>query len=386
MKKAVVLTVLTILYLSYNNYSNAQTSQISVDANGRIKSRGFAAISSDMNFQYHEFTRHPVGEHDILIEIYYAGICHSDIHVVEGKSSNTPLVVGHEIAGRVVQVGSGVKKFKVGDYAGVGCMVNSCGRCEYCLYSQEQYCLNRAVYTYGSKDRFHGNEITQGGYSDNIVVSEDFAILIPKNAQLDKVAPLLCAGITTYSPIKAMNVKKGDRIGIAGFGGLGSMAVKYAVKLGAEVTVFDITEDKRQDALNMGAVKYVNVNNEADLKNVNNTLNYIISTIPAYYDVNMYMRMLKRGGTMCLLGLPRSSKMPTLTAMIGQHGSKKLFGSLIGGIKETQEMLDYSVENNIYPTVEIIKADAQTISDAYRNVIDGKVKFRYVIYMRTISK
>ena len=386
MKKAVVLTVLTILYLSYNNYSNAQTSQISVDANGRIKSRGFAAISSDMNFQYHEFTRHPVGEHDILIEIYYAGICHSDIHVVEGKSSNTPLVVGHEIAGRVVQVGSGVKKFKVGDYAGVGCMVNSCGRCEYCLYSQEQYCLNRAVYTYGSKDRFHGNEITQGGYSDNIVVSEDFAILIPKNAQLDKVAPLLCAGITTYSPIKAMNVKKGDRIGIAGFGGLGSMAVKYAVKLGAEVTVFDITEDKRQDALNMGAVKYVNVNNEADLKNVNNTLNYIISTIPAYYDVNMYMRMLKRGGTMCLLGLPRSSKMPTLTAMIGQHGSKKLFGSLIGGIKETQEMLDYSVENNIYPTVEIIKADAQTISDAYRNVIDGKVKFRYVIDMRTISK
>ena len=386
MKKAVVLTVLTILYLSYNNYSNAQTSQISVDANGRIKSRGFAAISSDMNFQYHEFTRHPVGEHDILIEIYYAGICHSDIHVVEGKSSNTPLVVGHEIAGRVVQVGSGVKKFKVGDYAGVGCMVNSCGRCEYCLYSQEQYCLNRAVYTYGSKDRFHGNEITQGGYSDNIVVSEDFAILIPKNAQLDKVAPLLCAGITTYSPIKAMNVKKGDRIGIAGFGGLGSMAVKYAVKLGAEVTVFDITEDKRQDALNMGAVKYVNVNNEADLKNVNNTLNYIISTIPAYYDVNMYMRMLKRGGTMCLLGLPRSSKMPTLTAMIGQHGSKKLFGSLIGGIKETQEMLDYSVENNISPTVEIIKADAQTISDAYRNVIDGKVKFRYVIDMRTISK
>ncbi|MEI0605119.1 NAD(P)-dependent alcohol dehydrogenase [Brachyspira alvinipulli] len=390
MKKAILTTIAVILYtLSFNNYLNAQTQKSAesyINEDGRVKSRGFAAVSSDMKFQYHEFTRHPVGKKDVLIEIYYAGICHSDIHVVEGKSSNTPLVVGHEIAGRVVKVGDEVTKFKVGDFAGVGCMVNSCGRCESCLDNQEQYCWNRAVYTYGSRDRFHGNEITQGGYSDNIVVSEDFAILIPNNAQLDKVAPLLCAGITTYSPIKAMNVKKGDRIGIAGFGGLGSMAVKYAVKLGAEVTVFDITEDKRQDAANMGAVKYINVNNPDELKNTDNSLNYIISTIPAYYDVNMYMRMLKRGGTMCLLGLPRSSKMPTLTAMIGQHGSKKLFGSLIGGIKETQEMINYSVENNIYPNVEIIKADAQAISDAYKNVIDGKVKFRYVIDMRTISK
>ncbi|WP_157153675.1 NAD(P)-dependent alcohol dehydrogenase [Brachyspira murdochii] len=412
MKKAILITILSILYvLSCNNSSNAQTSiniennnqnsysniiynqelkkspiNIQTNANGRVKSRGFAAVSANMDFKYHEFTRHAVGENDVLIEILYAGICHSDIHVVEGKSSSNPLVVGHEIVGRVVQVGSKATKFKVGDFAGVGCMVNSCGQCENCLNNLEQYCLNRAVYTYGSRDRFHGNEITQGGYSDNIVVSENFAILIPDNAELDKAAPLLCAGITTYSPIKDMNVKKGEKIGIAGFGGLGYMAVKYAIKLGAEVTVFDITEDKREDALNMGAVKYVNVNNAEDLKNVNNTLNYIISTIPSYYDVNMYMRMLKRGGTMCLLGLPRASKMPTLTAMIGVHGSKKLFGSLIGGIKETQEMLNYSIENNIYPTVEIIKADAQTIKEAYKKVIDGKVKFRYVIDMRTINK
>ncbi|MEI0525766.1 NAD(P)-dependent alcohol dehydrogenase [Brachyspira murdochii] len=412
MKKAILITILSILYvLSCNNSSNAQTSiniennnqnsysniiynqelkkspiNIQTNANGRVKSRGFAAVSANMDFKYHEFTRHAVGENDVLIEILYAGICHSDIHVVEGKSSSNPLVVGHEIVGRVVQVGSKASKFKVGDFAGVGCMVNSCGQCESCLNNLEQYCLNRAVYTYGSRDRFHSNEITQGGYSDNIVVSENFAILIPDNAELDKAAPLLCAGITTYSPIKDMNVKKGEKIGIAGFGGLGYMAVKYAVKLGAEVTVFDITEDKREDALNMGAVKYVNVNNAEDLKNVNNTLNYIISTIPSYYDVNMYMRMLKRGGTMYLLGLPRTSKMPTLTAMIGQHGSKKLFGSLIGGIKETQEMLNYSIENNIYPTVEIIKADAQTIKEAYKKVIDGKVKFRYVIDMRTINK
>ncbi|WP_300716630.1 NAD(P)-dependent alcohol dehydrogenase [uncultured Brachyspira sp.] len=409
--KKLITALLILCIISCNNSSNAQTQNnniinnqnnssnamynqelkkspinIQTNADGRIKTRGFAAVSANMDFKYHEFTRHAVGSNDILIEILYAGICHSDIHAVEGKSSNTPLVVGHEIAGRVVQVGNAVKKFKIGDFAGVGCMVNSCKKCENCLDNLEQYCLNGAVYTYGSRDRFHNNEITQGGYSDNITVSEDFAILIPDNAYLEKIAPLLCAGITTYSPIKVMNVQKGDKVGVAGFGGLGSMAVKYAVKLGAEVTVFDITEDKRQDALNMGAVKYINVNNQEDLKNINNTLNYIISTIPAYYDVNMYMNMLKRGGTMCILGLPRTSKMPTLIAMVGQHGSKKLFGSLIGGIKETQEMLDYSVQNNIYPNVEIIKADAQTISEAYRKVIDGKVKFRYVIDMRTINK
>ena len=372
--------------VTYNDELKKAPINIQTNTDGRIKSRGFAAVSANMDFKYYEFTRHAVGSNDVLIEILYAGICHSDIHMVEGKSSNTPLVVGHEIAGRVIQVGSSVTKFKVGDFAGVGCMVNSCGECESCLDNLEQYCLNRAVFTYGSRDRFHNNEITQGGYSDNIVVSEDFTILIPDNAELDKAAPLLCAGITTYSPIKAMNVQKGEKIGIAGFGGLGSMAVKYAVKLGAEVTVFDITEDKRQDALNMGAVKYVNVNNPDDLKNLNNTLNYVISTIPAYYDVNMYMSMLKRGCTMCILGLPRTSKMPTLIAMVGQHGSKKLFGSLIGGIKETQEMLNYSIENNICPTVEIIKADAQTISEAYRKVIDGKVKFRYVIDMKSINK
>ena len=204
MKKAILITMLAILYvLSCNNSSNAQTSvntennnavnnqnnssnamynqelkkapiNIQTNANGRVKTRGFAAVSANMDFKYHEFTRHAVGSNDVLIEILYAGICHSDIHVVEGKSSNTPLVVGHEIAGRVVQVGNAVTKFKVGDFAGVGCMVNSCGQCESCLDNLEQYCLNRAVYTYGSRDRFHNNEITQGGYSDNIVVSEDF--------------------------------------------------------------------------------------------------------------------------------------------------------------------------------------------------------------------
>ena len=377
-----------------NNQINANQNEVinpfTTNADGRINSKGIAAVSRNMNFTVREFTRHPVGENDILIEILYAGICHSDIHSVNGdwgSSHNYPVVVGHEIAGRVVQVGSAVTKFKVGDYAGVGCMVNSCGECINCLNNQEQYCLDRAVWTYGSSDRFHDNEITQGGYSDNITVSEKFAVLIPSNAKMEKVAPLLCAGVTTYSPIQVMKIKSGDKVGIAGYGGLGHMAVQYAVKLGADVTVFDITEDKRQDALDMGAVKYVNVNNNNDLQNLDNTLDYIISTIPARYDLNMYMSMLKRGGEMAVLGLPPINQMPSLSLMdfVMMHGGRKMFGSAIGGMKETQEMLDYSVANDIYPEVEIINAEPRAVEEAYRNVIGGKVKFRYVIDMKTLN-
>ena len=266
-------------------------------------------------------------------------------------------------------------------------MVNACGECINCLNNQEQYCLNRAVWTYGSVDRFHDNEITQGGYSDNITVSEKFAVLIPSNAQIEKVAPLLCAGVTTYSPIQVMKIKRGDKVGVAGFGGLGHMAVQYAIKLGADVTVFDITEDKREDALNMGAVKYVNVNNNNDLQNLDNTLDYIISTIPARYDLNMYMSMLKRGGEMAILGIPAVNQMASLNIgdLVLANGSRKIFGSMIGGMKETQDMLDYSVANDIYPEVEIINAEPRAVEEAYRNVIDGKVKFRYVIDMKTLN-
>ena len=402
-KKILTIIIIVFALISCNNNQNQnqnnneqinanQNSVINpftTNADGRIHSKGIAAVSKNMNFTVREFTRHPVGENDILIEILYAGICHSDIHSINGDhgEGNYPLVAGHEIAGRVVQVGSAVTKFKVGDYAGVGCMVNSCGECVNCLNNQEQFCLNMAVYTYDSVDRFHDNEITQGGYSDNIVVSEKFAISIPSNAQIEKVAPLLCAGITTYSPIQVMKIKKGDKVGIAGYGGLGHMAVQYTVKLGADVTVFDITEDKRQDALNMGAVRYVNVNNPSDLQNLDNTLDYIISAIPARYDLNMYMGMLKRGGEMAVLGLPPSENNPSLNiidlAII--NGSRKIFGSLIGGIKETQEMLNYSVANDIYPEVKIINAEPRAVEEAYRNVIDGKVKFRYVIDMKTLN-
>ena len=404
MVKQILILIITIFALigcnnnqnnqsQNNNQINANQNTVinpfTTNADGRINSKGIAAISKNMNFTVREFTRHPIGENDILIEILYAGICHSDIHSVNGDwgVANYPVVPGHEIAGRVVAIGKNVTKFKVGDYAGVGCMVNSCGECVNCLNNQEQYCLNRAVFTYDNVDRFHDNEITQGGYSDNIVVSDKFAVLIPSNAQIEKVAPLLCAGITTYSPIQVMKIKKGDKVGVAGYGGLGHMAVQYAIKLGAEVTVFDITEDKRQDALNMGAVRYVNVNKPSDLQNLDNTLDYIISTIPARYDLNMYMSMLKRGGEMAVLGIPAINQMASLNIgdLVLANGSRKIFGSMIGGMKETQEMVDYSIANNIYPEVEIINAEPRAVEEAYKNVIDGKVKFRYVIDMKTLN-
>lgn len=352
----------------------------------RIKAKGMAKFSIEGKFQPYEFTRHAIGDNDILIEIMYASICHSDIHTAKSEWGEIkyPIVPGHEIAGRVTQVGKNVTKFKIGDFAGVGCMVNSCGECEYCKQGLEQYCLKGSVGTYASADYFHDNEITQGGYSNNIVLTEKFAIKVPKNADIKKVAPLLCAGVTTYAPIVNKQVKAGDIVAVAGFGGLGHMAVQYAVKLGAKVTVFDITEDKRADALKMGAVKYVNVNHPEELKGLDNTYSLIISTIPTKYDINSYVKMLKLTGDLVILGFPAINNLPTINSgdiLFG--GRRKISGSLIGSIGETQEMLDYSIANNIYPQVEIIPVTQ--IDEAYQNVIDGKVKFRYVIDMNTLK-
>lgn len=354
---------------------------------GRIQAKGFAVDSSKGHFHPYEFTRHPVDDNDVLIEILYAGICHSDLHSVwsEHGESRYPMVPGHEIVGKVIQTGDKVTKFKVGDYAGVGCMVNSCHHCQNCEAGLEQACEEGAVFTYGFPDRFHENEITMGGYSDRIVVSEDFVLKVPANADIKRVAPLLCAGITTWSPIHFSNVKKGDTVGVAGFGGLGHMAVQYLVDLGATVTVFDITEDKRSDAGRMGASRYVNVNHPEELKGLNNSFDFIISTIPADYTPLMYVGMLKRGGEMAVVGLPGNSNL-NIASLAFTVPNRKVYGSFIGGIQETQEMLDYSIAHGIYPEVEIINADAVEIDNAYKNVQDGKVKFRYVIDMKTMDR
>jgi alcohol dehydrogenase (NADP+) len=350
-----------------------------------VHTRGYAVFSKDGRFAPYEFERHAVGDNDVLIEILYSGICHSDLHHAweKWRKETYPIVPGHEIAGRVTQVGTKVTKFKVGDYAGVGALINSDGTCEYCKKGEEQYCPRR-VLTYASIDHFHNNELTQGGYSNNIVVSEKFAIEISKNIQIEKVASLFCAGIMTYSPIKFTHVKKGDEVAVAGFGGLGHMALQYAVALGARVTVFDITENKRQDALDMGAVKYVNVNKPEALKGLDDSYRVIISTIPSRYDPAMYLKMLRMDGEMVVLGLPARQNTPSVDLSTFIWSSRrKIYGSQAGGIRETQEMLDYSVANNIYPRVEI--TPIQKLDEAYQNVLAGKVKFRYMIDMSTLK-
>lgn len=358
----------------------------------RVPSKGFAVDSAEGHFHPYEFTRHAVGDNDVLIETMYASICHSDLHAAwdehraHGINGIYPMVPGHEIAGRVVKTGKNVTKFKVGDLAGVGCMVNSCGHCTFCDMDKEQFCEKATTFTYNSIDTYHNNEPAMGGYSNNIVVSENFAIRIPANADLKRVAPLLCAGVTTWSPIHFSKVKKGDKVAVAGYGGLGHMAVQYLVALGADVTIFDITEEKRADAARMGASRYVNVNDPEEMRGFGNTFDFIISTIPAEYSPLVYARMLKYGkGEMAIVGLPETATINATDLALGGAANRKVYGSLIGGIKETQEMLDYSVGHNIYPEVKVINADAAEIDKAYRNVQDGKVKFRYVIDMSTLK-
>lgn len=350
----------------------------------RIPAKGLAVLSKGGTFQPYEFTRHAVGEKDILLKILYVGLCHTDIHAVRedfGKS-HYPMVPGHEIVGEVIQIGKEVTKFQVGDYVGVGCMVNACRKCSSCGEHQEQFCKQGTIYTYNSIDVYHDGEVTQGGYADNLVVSEAFALKIPKNADLKRVAPLLCAGITTYSPIRFSQVQKGDRVGVAGFGGVGHMAVQYAAKLGAEVIVFDITEEKRADALRLGAKRYVNVFEEKNLEELEDSFDFIISTVSANYDPMMYVRMLKRGGEMAIVGLPPHTEINVVSLVT--QANRKVYGSLIGGIAETQEMLDFSIANGIYPEVEMIPANPESVEQAYRNILAGKVKFRYVMDMKTL--
>lgn len=347
--------------------------------NKNIQSKGYAAKDASGKLSFWEFERRPVGDNDILIEIKYASICHSDIHQMKGDwgPQQYPQVPGHEIAGIVTAVGKNVTKFKVGDRAGVGCMVDSCMQCESCKHGEEHFCDNGAtVFTYGARDKTSPSGITQGGYANNIVVRDHFAVHIPDHISLQEAAPLLCAGITTYSPLVNANFKIGDKVGVAGIGGLGHMAVKLAASKGAAVYAFTTSPGKVKDILAFGAKEVIVVDDIAKLKPYRKKLDYMISTIPAQYDVAGYASVVKPNGYYTQVGMPIGFEL-TLSN-IGLANTRVNFNaSLIGGIPETQEVIHYCADNKILPQIQIIKA-AQ-INESWTKVLNKEARYRYVI-------
>jgi alcohol dehydrogenase (NADP+) len=325
--------------------------------------------------------RREVGPTDIQIEILYCGVCHSDIHQARNEwgGSIYPMVPGHEIVGRITQVGSEVKNFTVGQLAGVGCLVDSCQTCLSCAANQEQYCDEGGVGTYNAKDR-QGNP-TYGGYSTDIVVDEKFTLHIADSLPLQGVAPLLCAGITTYSPLRHWKIGKGHKVAVVGLGGLGHMGVKFAVSFGAEVTVLSTSPSKEKDALALGAHHFAITSNADEMKKLAGSFDFILNTISAQHDYNQYLGLLTVNGTMVVVGVPPQPTLVHAFSLIGKRRS--LAGSLIGGIKETQEMLDYCAQHNIVSDVEVINADY--INEAYTRMMKADVKYRFVIDVASIK-
>lgn len=343
-----------------------------------IKSRGYAGKNIMDPLEKWNFERRPVGDDDILIDIKFSGICHSDIHTVEGHwgPQKYPLVPGHEIAGIVSAVGKNVTKFKIGDKAGIGCIVDSCRKCDSCKKGEEHHCETGMTGTYGSPDSTSPSGITQGGYANNIVVNEHFAVKIPNNLDLKYAAPLLCAGITTYSPLMRENFKKGDKVGIIGIGGLGHMAIKLAVSKGAEVYAFTTTVDKRADILSFGAKEVIIVDSIEKLNPYRGKLDYMLSTVPYDYDLASYANCVKPYGNFTQVGMP-------INGHLSLNNFQMIFNrvnfntSLIGGIPETQEVVDYCAQNDILPQIEIIQANE--INEAWKKVVNKEARYRYVI-------
>ena len=324
--------------------------------------------------------RRDLGPRDVLIEIRYAGICHSDIHTVRGEWGPVPypLTVGHEIVGVVAEAGSEVTKHAVGDRVGVGCMVNSCRECENCREGQEQYCLKGNIGTYGAVDR--DGTVTQGGYSTHVVVDEDFVLRVPSSIPYEKAAPLLCAGITTYSPLSHWNAGPGKKVAVVGLGGLGHMAVKIAAAMGAEVTVLSQTLGKKDDGLAFGAQHYYATKDAATFEALKNSFDLIVNTVSAPIDMGAYLSLLRLDGTLVSVGAPPQPLPVPVFALFG--GRRSFAGSMIGGIAETQEMLDFCAERGIAPEVEVIGADA--VNEAYERVLASDVRYRFVIDVDTL--
>ena len=343
--------------------------------------KGYAAQSATTPVAPWDFERREPGPHDVEFDILFCGVCHSDLHQVRNEWGNSmfPMVPGHEIVGRVTRVGDHVKKFKAGDLAGVGCLVNSCRECENCKDDLEQYCLNGWVGTYNSLEK-DGKTVTQGGYSDHIVVNEDFVLKVSDKLNLAAVAPLLCAGITTYSPLRHWKVGKGHKVAVLGLGGLGHMAVKFAASFGAEVTVLSTSPSKEADAKKLGAHKFVVTTDAEQFSAVKGYFNFIIDTVSAPHDLNMYLGLLKTDGVHICVGAPPTPAQVMGFALIG--GRKSLAGSGIGGIAETQEMLDYCAEHEIVSDIEMI--DIKDVNQAYERMLKSDVKYRFVIDMASL--
>jgi uncharacterized zinc-type alcohol dehydrogenase-like protein len=344
--------------------------------------QGYAAMNAISALEPFRFDRRAVGPHDVLLHIQYCGICHSDIHQArdEWGGSIFPMVPGHEIVGKVARVGAEVTQWKKDDRVGVGCFVDSCRTCASCKEGVEQYCQDGMVFTYNALDK--QGVPTYGGYSKQIVVDENYLLRIPASLALDGAAPLLCAGITTYSPLKHWGVGKGHRLGVVGLGGLGHMAVKIGKALGAEVTVFSRSESKRADAERLGAIGFVATEKDGALAKNAGKFDFLIDTVSAYHDYNAYLDLLTRDGTMILVGAP--SEPLSFAAFHLVLKRRRLVGSLIGGIQETQEMLDFCAEHNIPSDVEVIPI--QQVNEAYERIMKGDVRFRFVIDMESLSE
>lgn len=350
--------------------------------NSNIKA--FGTISKDDDLKEMIIDRRSLQPKDIEIDILFCGVCHSDLHTARNDWGGTkyPSVPGHEIVGRITKIGEEVIEFKVGDLAGVGCLVDSCRECESCKQDLEQYCLNGSTGTYNGKDKYL-NQYTFGGYSEKVVVDEAFVLRIPENLDLKAVAPLLCAGITTWSPLKHWNAQEGTKVAVVGLGGLGHMAIKLAKGLGAEVTLISRSPDKIQDALDLGADSVVISTYENEMKAAAGKFDLIIDTVPYDHDINPYLATLNISGTLVLVGFIGQMK-DALSTPPMILGRRSVAGSVIGGIKETQEMLDFCGEHNILPEIEMI--NMQDINTAYERMLKSDVRYRFVIDMESLKK
>jgi uncharacterized zinc-type alcohol dehydrogenase-like protein len=347
-----------------------------------IDTSGYAATSADAPLSPFSFARREPGARDVQIDILYCGVCHSDLHTARAEWEGTvfPVVPGHEIVGRVAARGAEAKQYAVGDLVGVGCMVDSCRECSSCREGLEQYCEKGFTGTYNAPDK-HTGGVTYGGYSRTIVVDESFVLRIPDGLDAAAAAPLLCAGITTYSPLRHWKVKKGDRVGVVGLGGLGHMAIKLAHAMGAHVTLFTTSPNKRADALKLGANDVVISKDAAAMAAHANTLDYVIDTVAAPHDLDALLALLKRDGVLTLVGAPAEPHpSPGVFGLIMKRRS--LTGSLIGGIAETQEMLDFCGKHGITSEIELIPI--QRINEAYERMLKSDVKYRFVIDMASL--